>query len=491
VDTRTTKRKWWKPAAGGAGALALALAVGACASLPGRQVFLPDLPKNAEANSPTVREHQRVLSAYGGAYDDPKLQARLTGIIGKLSAASDRPDLTYKITILNSPAVNAFALPSGQLYVTRGLLALANDSAEVASVMSHEMAHVIARHAAIREEQARKTELASDVLGPQSGAMALARSKIALASFSRSQEIEADAIGVGISAHAGFDPYGASRLLKAMGRRAELHAAGRDTRALDFMSSHPGTPERVKNAADSAHNLAGAGARTRDKANYLADINGMKYGDDTDEGFVRGRQFIHPRLGFTFMAPEGFILDNTSQAVLGSKESAGEALRLDVVKVPADQSLVAYLNSGWIENIEDGSVEELTVNGIPAAKAIAAGAPWRFRLYVLRFAGDVYRFVFAVKNRTPEDPEAAERVFHAADSTFHEAVQTFRKLSNREKAARPLQLKVVKVQPGDTVESLAARMVVTDHQVERFQVLNGLDPHEELKVGDYVKIVAE
>jgi predicted Zn-dependent protease len=464
----------------------------------GRQVFLPDLPKNAEANSPSVREHQRVLSAYGGAYDDPKLQARLNGIVSKLSAASDRPDLTYKITILNSPAVNAFALPNGQLYVTRGLLALANDSAEVASVMSHEMAHVIKRHAASREEQAIRSEQASSSVsdpigGSQEGAMALARSKIALASFSRSQETEADILGVGIAAHAGFDPYGASRLLKSMGRNAEMRASGRDTRSLDFISSHPATPERVKNAADSARDLAGAGARTRDKAAYLLDIAGMKYGDDTEEGFVRGRQFIHPKLNFTFMAPEGFSLDNTAQAVLGSKESAGEALRLDVVKIPADQSLIEYLNSGWIENIDAGSVEELTVNGIPAAKATAAaGAPWQFRLYVLRLGGDVYRFVFAVKNLTPEDPKAAERVFRAADTTFHESVQTFRnKLSDREKAARPLHLQIVKVQPGATVESLAARMALADHQVERFQVLNGLDSHDELKVGDYVKIVVE
>jgi predicted Zn-dependent protease len=498
VDTRATNRKWWRPAAGGAGALALALAVGACSSMPvGRQIFLPDLPKGAEANSPSVREHQRVLSAYGGAYDDPKLQARLSGIVTKLSAASDRPDFVYKITILNSPAVNAFALPNGQLYVTRGLLALANDSAEVASVMSHEMAHVIARHAASREEQARRTELASmsvsdAVGGSQGGAMALARSKIALASFSRSQETEADAIGVGIAAHAGFDPYGASRLLKSMGRNAEMRMGGRDTRSLDFMSSHPATPERVRKAADSARNLAGASARRRDKAAYLADVSGMKYGDDTDEGFVRGRQFVHPKLGFTFMAPEGFSLDNTAQAVLGSKESAGEALRLDVVKVPADRSLIEYLNSGWIENIEDGSVEELTVNGIPAAKATAAGAPWRFRLYVVRLGGDVYRFIFAVKNLTPEDSEAADRAFRDADRTFYESLQTFRKLSDHEKkAARPLHLKVVKVQPGDTIESLAAGMAFADHQVERFQVLNGLDSRDELKPGEYVKIVAE
>ncbi len=466
--------------------VALALAVGACSSIPGgRQIFLPDLPKSAEANAPSVREHQRVLSAYGGAYEDPKLQAKLKAIVDRLVAASDRPDLTYKITILNSPAVNAFALPNGQLYVTRGLLALANDSAEVASVMSHEIAHVTARHAATREEQARKTELISnvnDALGEsQVGAMALARSKIQLANFSRSQEIEADNIGVSIAARAGFDPYGASRLLSSMGRNAEMRAAGRDTRPLDFMSSHPATPDRVKNAAVSAHNVGAAGAKQRDKAAYLTGIDGMKYGDDTDEGFVRGRQFVHPKLGFTFTAPEGFVLDNTAQAVLGSKESAGLALRLDVVKVPADRSLVDYLNSGWIENIEENSVEELSINGNQAATAVATGDPWGFRLYVVRLGSEVYRFIFAAKNRTPD-----------ADRSFRDSIQSFHHLSPQEaKSAKPLRLKVVKVMPGDTIESMAGMMAFADHQAERFQVLNGLDVLEQLKPGDLVKIVVD
>src|SRR5947209_2131594 len=180
-------------AAGAAAAALLALALAGCASAPGsRQIFMPELPKLTEANTAASREHQRVLSAYGGAYEDPKLQAKLTSVVDRLVAASDRPDLAYKVTILNSPAVNAFALPNGQLYVTRGLLGLSNDTAEFASVMAHEMAHVTARHAAMREEQARKTELISNVndmlSDPQVGAMALARSKLALASFSRSQE---------------------------------------------------------------------------------------------------------------------------------------------------------------------------------------------------------------------------------------------------------------------------------------------------------------
>ena len=481
-------RGFWRPAATAAAVALLAFALAACASTSGgRQIFLPELPKLTEANSAAAREHQRVLAAYGGAYDDPKLQVKLASVVDRLVAASDRPDVAYKVTILNSPAVNAFALPNGQLYVTRGLLGLSNDTAEFASVMAHEMAHVTARHAAMREEQARKTELISNVndmlSDPQVGAMALARSKLALASFSRAQEFEADGIGVGIAARSGFDPYGAARLLTSMGRNADLRATSRgaDPRSLDFLSSHPATPERVKNAETSARQLNATGSGERDKAAYLASIDGMVYGEDPIDGFVRGRRFLHPKLGFTFMAPDGFVLDNTAQAVLGMKDGAAQALRLDVVKVPAEQSLIEYLNSGWIENIEDGSVEELSINGFPAATATAKGDQWAFRLYVIRFGSEVYRFIFAAKARTPE-----------TDRSFREAVQTFRRLSLREiQSAKPLRLKVVKVQPGDTLESLASRMALIDRQVERFRVLNGLEPGDRPRPGDFAKIIVE
>ena len=150
--------------------------------------------------------------------------------VARLVAASERPDLKYQVTILNSPAINAFALPNGKLYITRGLIALANDKAELASVLSHEMGHVIARHAAIREEQARQVAIISHVVNdvlsdPQMGALALAKSKLTLAAFSRAQEFEADGIGVGISARAGFDPFGASRFLTDMQRNADLKAS--------------------------------------------------------------------------------------------------------------------------------------------------------------------------------------------------------------------------------------------------------------------------
>jgi predicted Zn-dependent protease len=442
----------------------------------------PEVPSAAQ------REHQRILAAYGGAYDDARLEAEVSGTVNRLVAASERPDLAYKVTILNSPAVNAFALPTGQLYVTRGLLALANDNAELASVLSHEMAHVIARHAAIREEEARQVSINTDVVNgvlsdPQDGALALARSKIKFATFSRSQEFEADGIGVGIAARAGFDAFGAARFLTSMGRNADLRAGGNGTevRSPDFFSSHPATPERVKNAQVTARQYSGPGTGERGHGGYVASLDGLVYGEDPIEGYVRGRRFLHPKLGFTFTAPDGFVLENTAQAVLGLKDGGNEALRLDAVKVPAEQSLGDYLNSGWIENVEPGSIEELTLGGLPAATAAAHGDQWSFRLYVVRYNNEVYRFIFASKARTPE-----------AERAFRDSVATFRRLTPTEaQQAKPLRLKIVTVKPGDTVERLASRMAMIDRQVERFRVLNGLEAGERLKVGDQVKIVVE
>lgn len=469
-------------------ALALTLVLPGCASYVNgyRPVALPETPKQTEMLAPTQREHQRILATYGGAYQDARLEAVIAQVVERLVAASERPDLKYRITILNSPAVNAFALPNGQLYVTRGLLSLASDNAELASVLSHEMAHVIARHAAIREDQARQAALisrvATDVFNdPQMSALTLAKSKIALAGFSRSQELEADGIGVGIASRAGFDPYGAVRFLTAMGRNASMRPSTTDPRLADFLSSHPATPDRVKNAQANARQFTAPGSGNRDKAAYLAAVDGLPFGEDPSEGFVRGRRFLHPKLGFTFTAPDGFTLDNTAQAVLGVKEGGGTAMRLDIVRVPAEQALGEYLASGWIENVDTGSIQDLTINGFPAATAVAKGEQWHFRLYAIRFGSEVYRFIFAMKSATAEN-----------ERPFRESVGTFRRLTlNEINGSKPLRLKILAVAPGDTAERLAQRMATTDRPLERFLTLNGLEPGEALKAGERVKIVVE
>ncbi len=472
-------------------AMLVATALAGCSSTGtlSSKFFPNEPPKQAEMSPATLREHQRILAAYGGAYNDQKLEDYISQTVDRLVAASERPDVKYRVTILNSPAINAFALPSGQLYVTRGLLALANDSAELASVLSHEMAHVTASHAAIREDQARRVALVEGVVNqvlsdPETGALALAKSKIALASFSRSQEFEADGIGVEVSAKAGFDPYGAERFLTSMGRNAELRpisASGTDSRPLDFLSSHPSTPDRVKNAVASARKQGEPGTGERDREAHLADIDGLVFGEDPSEGFVRGRRYLHPKLGFTFIAPEGFVLENTAQAVLGAKEGGTQAMRLDVVRVPAEQTLTDYLKSGWIGTIDEKSTDALTINGFPAATATAKGDDWTFRLYAVRFGSEVYRFIFAAKTKSAETERA-----------FRESINSFRRMTLTEiEGARPLRIKIVTVTPSDTVERLAARMAVTDRPLQRFLVLNGRAAGQALKPGDQVKIVVE
>jgi predicted Zn-dependent protease len=481
------------------GVTAAALWLSACTAspppvLPQAAATPPAKPADEALAPAAAREHQRIIAAYGGVYNDPRLQAMLEQTVERLVAASERPDLHYKVTMLNSQSINAFALPTGHLYVTRGLIALANDESELASVVAHEMGHVVARHAETREEQARNAELANRVVtdlisDPQVGALALAKSKLALASFSQSQELEADAIGVGMAARAGYDPYGAVRFLTSMEHNSELKAAQSgpiNPAAADFLSSHPATPQRITNALANARQYRAPAADTPEdlakaKATYFGNIDGIVYGEDPSEGFVRGRRFLHPRLGFTFTAPDGFALDNTAQAVLGVKHGGGQALRLDVVRVPAEQTLAAYLTSGWIENIDPASVEDVVINGFPGATAAAKGEQWDFRLYAVRFGSDVYRFVFATKHRTPE-----------TDRAFRESVGTFRRMSLAEiEQAKPLHLMVVRVAAGDTVEKLASRMAVPDHAAERFRVLNGLDPADRLKPGSEVKIVVE
>jgi predicted Zn-dependent protease len=480
-----------------AGALLLAFGVAACAGavrIDGeRQVSLPEPPRRAEPASQQnaqQREHQRILGAYGGAYSNPRLEAYVAEIVDKLTAASERPDLRYRVTLLNSPAINAFALPSGQLYVTRGLVGLANDRAELASVLAHEMAHVIARHAAIREDQARQAVLVSRVLAdvlddPDAGAMSLARSRLALASFSRAQELEADGVGIGISARAGFDPYGAVRFLTTMGRFSSLRGGGSGGGArggqADFMSTHPSTPERIRNALANARQHGSPGTVSADRAGFLAAVSGLTYGDDPSEGFVRGRRFLHPRLGFTVTAPDGFALENTSQALLGLRDNGSEAMRLDSVQLPAGRDLADYMRSGWIDNIQADTIQTLTINGASAAVGLARGEQWTFRVYAIRFGNDVYRLIFATRNFS-----------EAQDASFRESAQTFRRLEPAEiQAARPLRIEVVTAQAGDTPERLAQRMSPSERGVERFLVLNGLEQGQALRAGDPVKVVVE
>jgi predicted Zn-dependent protease len=157
-------------------------------------------------------------------------------------------------------------------------------------------------------------------------------------------------------------------------------------------------------------------------------------------------------------------------------------MRLDTVKVAAGQTLGAYLTSGWIENVDPASVQDVAIGGFPATTASAKGEEWAYRLYAMRFGGHVYRFIYAAKTMTP-----------AADQTFRDSVGSFRRLSVSEiEGAKPLRIKIITVRSGSTVDSLARHhMANLDHAIQRFRVINGLATGDQVKPGDQVKIIVE
>src|SRR3984885_1868722 len=248
----------------------LTLGLTACASIdppsaPASIAPTP-VPRPVSAEKPNP-ERKRLIDAFGGVYSAPATQTYLDGVLTKIAPPSDATGPSYHVTVLNSPIVNAFSLPSGDIFVTRGLLALADDTSEIAAIMAHEIGHITARHAAQRAEFEKTTALFTKVntqllAQRQAQDEAEARSKLAIASFSRQQEFEADQIGIKTIAKAGYDPYAAARFLTALGEwsalRASVSGAGSADRP-DMMATHPSTPERVAQATEAARQFGPPG----------------------------------------------------------------------------------------------------------------------------------------------------------------------------------------------------------------------------------------
>ncbi|MCO5080789.1 MAG: M48 family metalloprotease [Rhizobiaceae bacterium] len=475
----------------------LALGLAACQSAVDQineQAFQPSnnpvtvdtVTRNDRVAELARQQHPRILATYGGEYSDPKLERMVAKVVGNLTLETDNPTQTYRITILNSPNVNAFALPGGYLYVTRGLLALANDSSELAAVIAHEMGHVTANHGVARQrkeaEEGLATRVVSDVLGnDQAAKAALVRGKLRLAQFSRNQELEADAIGIRTSGRAGYDPYAASRFLASMAAYQDFRSiSGATDASLDFLASHPNAPQRIELALRHARTFGAPGAGARDRDSFLAGIDGVLFGDTPEEGYVRGNTFLHPRLGISFSVPDGFIIDNTAAAVTATGP-ADTAVRFDAVELNRRTSLADYLRSGWVAGLDPASVRAETLNGNDAAFATARAEGWQFDIVVVRVGGQVYRLLTAA-------PAASTGLTAIARTVSG----SFRTLSESEKAAlKPLRIRVVTVKPGQNVGTLAASMVGVDRKLDLFRVINALGPGATVSTGDKVKIITD
>ena len=407
-------------------------------------------PAEAEISPAALREHQRILAAYGGVYNDPRLQGMLEQTVDRLVAASERPDLHYRVTMLNSQSINAFALPTGQLYVTRGLIALANDNSELASVLAHEMAHVIARHAAIREDQARQAALVNRVVtdvisDPEAGR-------------ARARQIE-DRAGrllarAGIRGRRHRRRHLRARRLRPLRRRALPHLDGQQSQLQaaarrQHRSARAGLPvvasgdagahqQRPRQRA-AVHRPAASGRRTRQGRVSRRHRRDRVMARTRAKASCAAAASCIRKLGFTFTAPDGFSLDNTAQAVFGVKDGGapGAAPRRRARAGRTEARRVSQRPAGSRTSIPAASRRSPST-AFPARRRPPRAISGTFRLYAVRFGSDVYRFIFAAKNRSPEARQAP-----SANS-----LGTFRRMSLAEIAdAKPLRLQVVRSSP--------------------------------------------
>src|SRR5690606_26913181 len=317
------KAAWRNPAM----ALAMAFLVGACQTTnpaTGKREFTPFMSPAQEIQV-GQENHPQVVAENGGVYDDANVGGYVASVGGRLAANSELPDMEFTFTVLNTPLVNAFALPGGYIYVTRGILAIFNDEAELASVLGHEIGHVTARHTAKRYNKAMMAGILSAGAGIALGSpivndLISQGAQLYLLGYSRDQEYQSDELGIRYMNRAGYDPYASADMLRALQAQeaiSQLTAKGeKSQRPPEFYSTHPNTENRVARAEQKAAETGVAkSARPRLNDRYLSVIDGMLYGDDPDQGLIRDNVFWHPKLKFTFTAPAGYTLMNSAQAV--------------------------------------------------------------------------------------------------------------------------------------------------------------------------------
>ncbi|WP_341912982.1 M48 family metalloprotease [Ferrovibrio terrae] len=455
-----------------------------------------------EAKKLGTQEHPKILKEFGGVYDDPNIGAYVAGIAGRIAGQSGQPASSFTFTVLNSPIVNAFALPGGYVYITRGTLALANNEAEAAGVLGHEIGHVIAQHSEKRYDRSLITQgavgigsvLGSIFLGSGAGDLVGQLGSVGgglyLAGFSRENELEADTIGVKLLARVGYAPEAQAAFLQSMSNYGDLAGkmAGRNGGGggvSDLFATHPGGPQRVKEAMAAAKEYPNSPVYRRDE--YLDRIDGMIYGDDPKEGVVRGNTFTHPGLRVGFSMPDGWPITNASDAVVASN-SAGRIqfdIEGDKKKVQASRNAQDYLTRIWVPKLPLKNVETIKVNGMPAATATAriqlksGNADVRF-VAVGFPTDDIMRFVVIAP------PGGLGKI----DQLALRSINTLKHLSAAEAAAvKPVRLKVVKVGSGDTVESYAKVAPLGSYATEQLRLLNALKDSEQPKPGERFKTV--
>ena len=438
-------------------------------------------------------QHPKILKEFGGADSHARSAAYVNAIGQQLARHSDLPNLNYTFTVLDSNVINAFALPGGYVYISRGLLALANTEAEVAGVLAHEIGHVTARHSAQRYSSSVVAGLGTALLGVVAGGgvaqLGQQGAAVYLQGYSRDQEFEADTLGVRYLARAGYETGSMASFLASLKAYSELEAktSGLPDPAsrYNIMSTHPRTGDRVTAAIKAAQTVSAANPRVGNN-DHLNAIDGIVFGDSESQGFVRGRVFAHKVLGFQFEVPEGFHLTNGTRQVVarGPNESI---ILFNADTNPYRGRMASYLTDVWAPSGNLSGVEAINVNGMDAAtgttRLTQQSGPVDVRLVAIRFGPEqIYRFLFATPPALTQQLSLPLR-----RTTF-----SFRRLSESEKTAlKPWRVITPTVARGSNVAELVRNFPLPGSKEEWFRVLNGLAPNSQPFPNQRVKLIAD
>jgi predicted Zn-dependent protease len=426
-----------------------------------------------------------------GVYDNPELQRYVESVGMKLARASQRPELPWHFTVVDEPAVNAFALPGGYIYVTRGILPFLQDEAQLAGVLGHEVGHVTARHSAQQYTKATSAGVGLALLGifvpeaqPLQGAAQTALGVLFL-KHGRDDEIQADQLGVDYTARTGFNPAGVAGMLRTLSRLDE--ASGSRRGVPNWLATHPAPADRVTQVqayiAKAAIPVGTSGASG--STDLLRHVDGIVYGDSPSDGIIRGSQFLHPDLRLALTFPAGWEVQNSTSQVMAKAPERDHYMLLQLVQNPSgsvDQIAQSGMASAGFRQV-NGQRSQL--NGLDAYVGTYQGSLEGLGNVVTTAAHIVHdRNVYLLAGFAPPNQ------FDAAQREFAASIRSFKALSREEAAGiRPNRVDVYTVRSGDTWQSIAQRTGDGTVKASTLAIMNDHDPSQPPRPGDRIKVV--
>jgi predicted Zn-dependent protease len=432
--------------------------------------------------------HQDVLKEYA-PLEHPALQAYVNQIGQRLAQQSTRPGLQWHFTVVDSPDVNAFSLPGGYVYLTRGLMAYLNSEAELAGVIGHEIGHISARHGA-RQPDASPAAAANSALGSvlapgrQAGASLLPTLAQAWATgYGREYELVSDRLGAEYLAKAGYNPQAMVKALGALKNQArfaaeQARAGGHPPRTYHgILDAHPGNDASLQQGVDEAKRHAVAEPR-EGRSDYLQQMAGVYFGDSPDQGVIRNNLLLHAKLGLALQFPSGWAVENRPDRVVATNPP-GDAL-VELLPGPQGDRPLETLQQG-IRLDAGARYDSGSLGGYPAAFAAGAQQGKPVVATAVVFNGTQYLIAGIARDKPAYERER---------SALRAAINSFRAITPAErKGVRPQVLQLVTAQPGTTMAGLARQSPLGGEAESQLRLMNDLFPSGEPTPGQRLKIV--